>query len=91
MRREQRWRAGGDSGIVKTLDQPVYIVTVIGDTVHALDRDGKTLTIQARPTCIVPVHLDQPTSKVLQRDAVVGRQTQAVTRVGNHPAHLHSC
>jgi Cu/Ag efflux protein CusF len=44
-----RGYAGGDSGIVKTLDQPVYMVTVIGDTVHALDRDGKTLTIQVRP------------------------------------------
>lgn len=39
---------GGDSGIVKTLDQPVYIFAVVGEVVHALDRDGKALTIPVR-------------------------------------------
>ena len=39
---------GGDSGIVKTLDQPVYVFSVVGDTVHALDRDGKALSIPVR-------------------------------------------
>jgi Coatomer WD associated region len=43
---------GGDSGIVRTLEQPVYVVTVAGDKIHALDRDGKTCTIQARFQCI---------------------------------------
>ena len=38
----------GDSGIVKTLDQPVYIVAVVGDKLHVLDREGKTKTIQVR-------------------------------------------
>jgi coatomer subunit alpha len=38
----------GDSGIVRTLDQPVYLVAVTGDKIHALDREGKTRTIQVR-------------------------------------------
>jgi coatomer subunit alpha len=32
----------GDSGIIRTLENPVYVVMVLGDIVHALDRDGKT-------------------------------------------------
>ncbi|KAJ7564293.1 hypothetical protein O6H91_02G011500 [Diphasiastrum complanatum] len=40
----------GDSGIVKTLDVPVYITRVSGSTVHCLDREGKNRTIQIDPT-----------------------------------------
>ena len=40
---------GGDSGIVRTLDQPIYVMTVVGDKIHALDREGKTKTVQVRP------------------------------------------
>lgn len=35
----------GDSGIVKTLDVPVYITKVSGNTIHCLDRDGKARAI----------------------------------------------
>jgi coatomer subunit alpha len=38
--------AHGDSGIVRTLDHPIYVVTVAGEAIHALDREGKTVTIQ---------------------------------------------
>lgn len=38
----------GDSGIVRTLDNPVYICSVVGSTIHALDREGKVRTIEVR-------------------------------------------
>ena len=40
----------GDSGIVRTLENPVYVVSVVGDVIHALDREGKTATIKVRST-----------------------------------------
>lgn len=36
----------GDSGIVRTLEVPVYITRVSGSSLHCLDRDGKTRQIQ---------------------------------------------
>lgn len=38
----------GDSGIIRTLDVPVYITKVTGDVIHCLDRDGKNRQIQVR-------------------------------------------
>ncbi|CAH1422297.1 unnamed protein product [Lactuca virosa] len=35
----------GDSGIIKTLDAPVYITKIFGNTIFCLDRDGKNWTI----------------------------------------------
>ncbi|XP_037422263.1 coatomer subunit alpha-3 [Triticum dicoccoides] len=35
----------GDSGIIKTLDVPVYITKVIGNNIFCLDRDGKNKLI----------------------------------------------
>uniref|UniRef100_A0A453H749 Coatomer subunit alpha n=1 Tax=Aegilops tauschii subsp. strangulata TaxID=200361 RepID=A0A453H749_AEGTS len=35
----------GDSGIIKTLDVPVYITRVIGNNIFCLDRDGKNKLI----------------------------------------------
>ncbi|WOH04305.1 hypothetical protein DCAR_0623714 [Daucus carota subsp. sativus] len=35
----------GDSGIVKTLDVPVYITKIFGNTIFCLDRDGKNRPI----------------------------------------------
>lgn len=40
----------GDSGIIRTLDVPVYITRVFGNSVFCLDRDGKTRTIQIDTT-----------------------------------------
>ena len=39
----------GDSGIIRTLDAPVYITRVFGNIIYCLDRDGKNRQIQARP------------------------------------------
>lgn len=36
----------GDNGIIRTLDTPLYITRVAGNTIYALDRDGKTRAIQ---------------------------------------------
>jgi len=36
----------GDSGIIRTLEVPVYITRVSGSSLHCLDRDGKTRQIQ---------------------------------------------
>lgn len=38
----------GDSGIIRTLDSPLYVTRVAGGIVHALDREGKIRTIQVR-------------------------------------------
>jgi coatomer protein complex subunit alpha (xenin) len=38
----------GDSGIIRTLDVPLYITRVSGNTIHALDRDGKAHAVQVR-------------------------------------------
>ena len=38
----------GDSGIIRTLDVPVYITKVFGNTIYCLDRDGKNRQIEAR-------------------------------------------
>lgn len=35
----------GDSGIIKTLDIPIYITKVSGNTIFCLDRDGKSKAI----------------------------------------------
>ncbi|CAG8565874.1 7824_t:CDS:10 [Paraglomus occultum] len=40
----------GDSGIIRTLDQPVYLTKVKGKSVYCLDRDGKTRVISIDPT-----------------------------------------
>jgi len=39
----------GDSGIIRTLEVPVYITKVTGDVIHCLDRDGKNRQIKACP------------------------------------------
>lgn len=39
----------GDSGIIRTLDVPVYITKVFGNMIYCLDRDGKCRQIQVRP------------------------------------------
>ncbi len=36
----------GDSGIIRTLEVPVYITRVSGSSLHCLDRDGKSRQIQ---------------------------------------------
>ncbi|WVR09311.1 hypothetical protein IAU60_006376 [Kwoniella sp. DSM 27419] len=40
----------GDNGIIKTLDQPVYLTRVKGQVVHCLDRTAKPRTITIDPT-----------------------------------------
>ncbi|KAK8854513.1 hypothetical protein IAR55_003252 [Kwoniella newhampshirensis] len=40
----------GDNGIIKTLDQPVYLTRVKGQIVHCLDRTAKPRTITIDPT-----------------------------------------
>ncbi|KAK8529965.1 hypothetical protein V6N13_102853 [Hibiscus sabdariffa] len=35
----------GDSGIIRTLDDPIYITKVSGNTIFCLDRDGKNKTL----------------------------------------------
>lgn len=40
----------GDNGIIKTLEQPIYLTRVKGKTVHCLDRDGKARSIPIDPT-----------------------------------------
>mmetsp|Transcript_26643 Transcript_26643/g.44622 ORF Transcript_26643/g.44622 Transcript_26643/m.44622 type:complete len:1240 (+) Transcript_26643:71-3790(+) len=40
----------GDSGIIRTLDVPVYITKVFGNSVFCLDRDGKNRTIEIDTT-----------------------------------------
>ena len=44
----------GDSGIIRTLEVPVYITRVSGSSLHCLDRDGKTRQIQVSPQCLMP-------------------------------------
>lgn len=39
-----------DTGIIKTLEQPVYLTRVRGKTVHCIDRSGKPRTITIDPT-----------------------------------------
>lgn len=41
----------GDSGIIRTLEVPVYITRVSGSSLHCLDRDGKTRQIQVCCFC----------------------------------------
>ncbi|WVQ79748.1 hypothetical protein IAT38_001848 [Cryptococcus sp. DSM 104549] len=40
----------GDNGIIKTLEQPVYLTRVKGQIVHCLDRTAKPQTITIDPT-----------------------------------------
>ena len=42
----------GDSGIIRTLEVPVYITRVSGSSLHCLDRDGKTRQIQVCCCCL---------------------------------------
>ena len=38
----------GDSGIIRTLEMPLYITKVFGNVVYALDREAKARTLQVR-------------------------------------------
>lgn len=40
----------GDNGIVRTLDQPIYLTRIKGKKLYALDRDGKVREIVIDPT-----------------------------------------
>ncbi|KAF8531096.1 coatomer subunit alpha-2 [Gautieria morchelliformis] len=40
----------GDNGIIRTLDQPVYLTRVKGKTIHCLDRSARPRTISIDPT-----------------------------------------
>ncbi|CED82220.1 coatomer protein subunit alpha [Phaffia rhodozyma] len=40
----------GDTGIIKTLDQPIYLTRIKGKIVHCLDRAGRPRTIEIDPT-----------------------------------------
>ncbi|KAK4689610.1 coatomer subunit alpha, partial [Tremellales sp. Uapishka_1] len=42
--------SSGDNGIIKTLEQPVYLTRVKGQVVHCLDRTAKPRTITIDPT-----------------------------------------
>ena len=50
----QRWSkaalTSSDNGIIKTLEQPVYLTRVKGQVVHCLDRTAKPKTITIDPT-----------------------------------------
>jgi len=39
-----------DNGIIRTLDQPIYLTRIKGKNVYCLDRDGKTRAIAIDPT-----------------------------------------
>lgn len=39
-----------DNGIIKTLDQPVYLTRIKGKVVHCLDRNAKPTAIPIDPT-----------------------------------------
>lgn len=43
-------RGNRDSGIIRTLEQPVYLTRVKGKTLHVLDREAIPRTIQIDPT-----------------------------------------
>ncbi|KAI3654581.1 hypothetical protein MP228_000635 [Amoeboaphelidium protococcarum] len=40
----------GDNGIIRTLDQPVYVVNSFGSQIHALNRDARLVTMNVDPT-----------------------------------------
>ncbi|KAJ3044580.1 hypothetical protein HDV00_001506 [Rhizophlyctis rosea] len=40
----------GDNGIIRTVEQPVYLTKVRGKSIYVLDRDGKVRTIAIDPT-----------------------------------------
>lgn len=41
----------GDSGIIRTLDVPVYVSKVFGNVIFCLDRNGRNRQIQVRTLC----------------------------------------
>ena len=48
----------GDSGIIRTLDVPVYITKLQGKTLHCLDREAKTRTLSVDTTeCVFKLAL----------------------------------
>ncbi|KAJ2782487.1 hypothetical protein H4R18_002239 [Coemansia javaensis] len=40
----------GDTGIIRTIDNPVYLVRVQGGNVHCLDREGSVSVVKVDPT-----------------------------------------
>lgn len=40
----------GDSGIIRTLDNPLYLTRVFGNVIYCLDRDGRNRQIQFDPS-----------------------------------------
>ena len=51
--------ANGDSGIIRTLDVPVYITKVFGNSIFCLDRDGKNVQLQVIPLVPCQAHCGQ--------------------------------
>lgn len=68
----------GDSGIIKTLEQPVYLTRVRGKVVSALDRSAKPLNINIDPTeyrfklALVQQKYDE-VLKIIQTSNLVGQ------------------
>ncbi|WOG91978.1 hypothetical protein DCAR_0311234 [Daucus carota subsp. sativus] len=64
----------GDSGIIKTLDVPVYITKIVGNTIFCLDRDGKNRPIIIDSTeyvfklCLMRERLEQVMTMIRKSD-----------------------
>jgi coatomer protein complex subunit alpha (xenin) len=62
--------SNSDTGIIKTLEQPVYLTRIKGKIVHCIDRSGKPRTIEIDPTeyRFKPEHHRVPPEEGLRRD-----------------------
>ena len=76
--------ANGDSGIIRTLDVPVYITKVFGNSIFCLDRDGKNVQLQVGqllpcrvlPRCqVLPPLLAAPLTPSLSPPPPLGPRT----------------
>lgn len=45
----------GDSGIIQTLEVPVYITKVFGNVIFCLDRDGKNRQFQVQTITVASI------------------------------------
>lgn len=80
----------GDSGIIKTLEQPVYLTRVRGKVVSALDRSAKPLNINIDPTeyrfklALVQQKYDE-VLKIIQTSNLVGQAIIAYLQKKGYP------
>lgn len=82
--------ASSDNGIIRTLEQPVYLTRIKGKSIHCLDRSAKPRTIDMDPTeyrfkLALVKHNYDDVLKIIQTSNLVGQSIIAYLQKKGFP------